>query len=419
MEILNFSFKPDNDKNVSKQLRDYIIEAIETNKYKEGDTLPSIRKLSENLGVSKSVVENAYNYLRNHYYIKPHDRSGYTILKQSVQNNPATVNYLDDLNSYSDYSLNEKLEYSSMLNRIYKQIAQNALYEDNSTDGFIESYKNLQNHISNLLFFFNGFKPNPSNIILFGNYIELFNYLKLKIKNIYIGLEKDITNEIEQILKYMDIKYSFAKELCNSPNANLLFIPFNITSKSYTTSYDLDSILKWAHDDRYVLETNFNSKIIYEHEPQNILFDKIKDNYIFADNFSEVLGPKYRLTFVVLPDKLLPNSIYSYIDYPTLKFYETLLEKDYYSKYYFTIKRKAQQKLNAVIYELECRNIDYIKPDAGFYITVNTENTSKIIEKTSSYNIDIIQLEAPNSIAICFSDINLKTFPKIAKELFD
>lgn len=417
MDIFNFSFKPSRNKNISKQLRDYIIDAIESNKYKEGDTLPSIRKLSENLGISKSVVENAYNYLRNHYYIKPHDRSGYTIIGKSEQNRAITRLYLKNLASCSDYSINKQLEYSSMLNKIYKQLSQDALYDDASTDGFIKSYKSLQNYISNLLFFFNGFKPNPSNIILFGNYIELFNFLKLKIKNIHIGLKKDLTNEIEEIFKYMNIKYSFIEKLDYFSNINLLLIP---SANNYSSAlYDVNNILDWMNKDKYVLETNFNSKIIYEHEKNPIIFDNIKNNYIFADNFSEILGAKYRLTFAILPDNLLPDFIYSYIDYPTLKFYEKLLDKDYYSKYYFTIKKDAQQKLNIMINELKKRNIDYIKPDAGFYITINSDNTSKIIKKASSNNIKIIQLEDSNSISICFSDINPKTFSNIAKELFD
>lgn len=60
MEIFNFCFITEDDEITSKKLRELIVGKIRSNELKTGDKLPSVRALSSQLNISKSVVENAY-----------------------------------------------------------------------------------------------------------------------------------------------------------------------------------------------------------------------------------------------------------------------------------------------------------------------------------------------------------------------
>ena len=46
------------------QLRNQIILGIATNRFHEGDVLPSVRQLSETIGINMHTVNNAYTVLK-------------------------------------------------------------------------------------------------------------------------------------------------------------------------------------------------------------------------------------------------------------------------------------------------------------------------------------------------------------------
>ncbi len=73
------------------QLYLYYKAAIEQNRLRENEKLPSIRALSRSLSVSKITVEKAYQQLMSEGYIKNYNRSRYTVnkLEEIVFNTPA------------------------------------------------------------------------------------------------------------------------------------------------------------------------------------------------------------------------------------------------------------------------------------------------------------------------------------------
>ena len=53
-----------------EQLYGALKQAIESGKLQKGDRVPSIRKLSEDLGISRTTIENAYQQLSVEGYIR-------------------------------------------------------------------------------------------------------------------------------------------------------------------------------------------------------------------------------------------------------------------------------------------------------------------------------------------------------------
>ena len=58
------------------QLRNQIIMGIATDRIHEGDSLPSVRQLAENIGINMHTVNKAYTVLKQEGYIKLDRRRG-------------------------------------------------------------------------------------------------------------------------------------------------------------------------------------------------------------------------------------------------------------------------------------------------------------------------------------------------------
>ena len=61
------------------QLRNQIIFGIATAKYQEGDALPSVRCLAEEIGINMHTVNKAYHVLRQEGFVKVDRRTGAVI----------------------------------------------------------------------------------------------------------------------------------------------------------------------------------------------------------------------------------------------------------------------------------------------------------------------------------------------------
>ena len=61
------------------QLRNQIIMGIATSTIQEGDTMPSVRQMAENIGVNMHTVNKAYNVLKQEGFISLDKRRGAVI----------------------------------------------------------------------------------------------------------------------------------------------------------------------------------------------------------------------------------------------------------------------------------------------------------------------------------------------------
>ena len=61
------------------QVRNQIILGIATSRYREGDSLPSVRQLAEDIGINMHTVNKAYTVLKQEGYVKVDRRRGAVI----------------------------------------------------------------------------------------------------------------------------------------------------------------------------------------------------------------------------------------------------------------------------------------------------------------------------------------------------
>lgn len=67
------------DEAIYLQLRNQIVLGIATARFREGDALPSVRQLAENIGINMHTVNKAYSVLRQEGFVKVDRRKGAVI----------------------------------------------------------------------------------------------------------------------------------------------------------------------------------------------------------------------------------------------------------------------------------------------------------------------------------------------------
>ena len=67
------------DEALYMQLRNQIVLGIATNRYQEGESLPSVRQLAESIGINMHTVNKAYHVLRQEGFIRLDRRNGAVI----------------------------------------------------------------------------------------------------------------------------------------------------------------------------------------------------------------------------------------------------------------------------------------------------------------------------------------------------
>ena len=67
------------DEALYMQLRNQIILGIATNRFHEGDVLPSVRQLADTIGINMHTVNKAYTVLKQEGFVKVDRRNGAVI----------------------------------------------------------------------------------------------------------------------------------------------------------------------------------------------------------------------------------------------------------------------------------------------------------------------------------------------------
>lgn len=78
------------------QLRNQIIIGIANDDIREGDNLPSVRELAENIGINMHTVNKAYSILKQEGYLKLDRRRG-AVIAIEVDKYKATLELLEEM----------------------------------------------------------------------------------------------------------------------------------------------------------------------------------------------------------------------------------------------------------------------------------------------------------------------------------
>lgn len=388
--MLSYSFTDDRGFPLYEQLYQFIRDDILNGNIREFTKLPSKRSLSEQLSVSITTVENAYNQLMSEGYIESVPKVGYYVanvpkkqsgndFKDSYIHNPGfpesyshkpesmeissikpesmeipsikpesmgipSHNALKSREYFADFTSNasdpETFPFTTWakINRELLSNNQTQLMRNSPSNGLIE----LRSAISRYLHEFRGIAVSPENIIIGAGTETLFSILiqLLGYDLIYgtedPGYEKIAltlnANNVKTVKIPMDIYGIMISEL-QDRKVNIIHttpshhFPTGITMP-IRRRYEL---LNWANKSSgYIIEDDYDSEFRLSGRPiPSLMSIDNNERVIYMNTFTKSLASTIRISYMILPDHLMSlyNERLSFYSCPVSNFEQLTLAK--------------------------------------------------------------------------------------------
>jgi len=314
---------------IYRQVRQMILSGVLESGYK----LPSTRKLSMELSVSRNTVIEAYSQLIAEGYLKTYEGSG-TVVSEGLHSldinispkyNPSPIqnstlpakHIIDFCTGIPALEYFPRKEWGNLYREICNEIPPSCFCYCGAS-GVLE----LREAIAQYLYRARGISCEPKQIIITSGSTQglsltshvLFDKQKVVLVEnpSHAGLRKVITMSGSLIEGVPVDDKGLRTELIDTKKQ----ISFIYTTPSH--QYPMGSILhikrrlelvRYAElNDCYVVEDDYDSEFRYEGQPVSSLYELNPERVIYLGSFSKILAPAIRLGFMILPQKLLSLS---------------------------------------------------------------------------------------------------------------
>ena len=314
------------DKNTKKPMYQQIYlsvrKAIENGTLKKGSKLPSLRKLSVDLGISKTTVISAYDQLCAEGYIENKPQSGYYVAAQ-FENAPKAAG-----NDFGKQNTSKYYEYDFSGKSIDEKIIDIAEWKKNIKDiinrnylltsyGDAQGEEALRRALQKYAAGIRSVNANSDNIVVgAGTQAVLFLLCSLIGFGKKIAMEELSFVQSEFVFKSFDYEISYfdcdefgatVDSLENiKPEIILLNPNFSGTRGDNMPVTRRLEIIEWAKENNaLIIEDDYNGELRYSTRPTPCIQNYDIENTIYIGSFSKVLLPSVRISYTVLPPKLL------------------------------------------------------------------------------------------------------------------
>jgi len=308
------------------QLYQYLrLEIIQGN-ISTGEKLPSLRKLSKDLGISITTTELAYSQLLVEGYVTSRPQSGYYVA-QVASGTPLATNAQDDQMEFAKYTFEES-EYRYDLSCFdfnkWKKCASKVL-NDYSHLLLFESDPQgeaaLRFEISKYVYKSRGVIATPEQIVIGAGTQQLTSHLCRIMRKMNIGhvaTEDPGYVPVQNIFR--DHGFSITKVPVEADGIKIDKLPTNIPTAVYVSpsnQFPTGSImpvgkryrlLEWAKENHsFILEDDYDSELRYFGKPIPALQGLDKDSrVVYLGSFSSTLFPAVKISYMVLPKEMTP-----------------------------------------------------------------------------------------------------------------
>lgn len=330
MKELWIDLQSDSDKALYEQIYDSIRKDIADGKISPGEKLPSTRFLSKYLGISRSTVELAYDQLHAEGYIMPRRGSGcyacdiselYQIQQGEGKRDKSTRIETDEWNveiRFSPYEVDQRNFPCEAWCRVNKNVSP-AEQPELLLPGEPKGQKNLRQQISRYLYQARGVECSENQIIVgAGN-----EYLLMLLSQI-MGTGKCVLMEeytyVNAYETFCNMGYSMemaqteddgiSMENVYHSNADIVYV-MPVHQFPLGTVMPLKrrlELIKWASEseNRYIIEDDHDSEFRYKGKPIPALWGNDSGQHvIYLGTFSKSITSALRISFMVLPERLL------------------------------------------------------------------------------------------------------------------
>lgn len=328
MQELAISLDTKSHKPLYEQIYQYIRAEIQSGRIPAGERLPSSRRMSANLQVSRSTVDLAYEQLLSEGYIESVPYKGYYVCSLEGL---CHMEFKEPKRQELRQEKKEKYRYDFAVSgidpdgfphNIWRKISKEILSEENPQLfqlGEPQGEPGFREALSNYLHYARGVNCTPEQIVVgAGNdYLLLLLHVLMKGKGI-IAMENPTYCTAGHCLEAMgcevrsvgmDDSGMLVEELEKS-GADVAYV---MPSHQFPTGIVMPlrrrmKLLSWAArgEERYIIEDDYDSEFRYKGKPIPALqgFDTA-GRVIYLGTFSKSVAPSIRISYMVLPPGLL------------------------------------------------------------------------------------------------------------------
>lgn len=386
---LTIELHTDNGKCLYEQIYEYIRQEIREGKLLQGERLPSTRSLAEYLQISRSTIEVAYEQLLSEGYIEARPYKGYFVCrieelfrleeqegrKDAGDRKQAEIKKQFAEGCRYDFSP-AKIDMSCFPFGVWRRINKNVLSDSNAKlffQGNAQGDYELRETIARYLHASRGVNCTPEQIIVgAGN-----DYLLMLLEKI-LGRELPIAMENPTYKRAYHIFRSFSYPIITvdmdesglrvdelrKTNAVLTYV---MPSHQYPTGVVMPigrrgELLKWANEreERYLIEDDYDSEFRYKGKPIPSLQSSDKNGkVIYMGTFSKAIAPAIRVSYMVLPMKLVERYRERCYFYSTTvsridqKILDEFIRDGYFERYLNKMRKFYRNKHDLLLESLE------------------------------------------------------------------
>lgn len=303
---------------IYKQMKEDIVSGA----YSYGNKLPSKRFLASEIGVSSITVEHAYGLLCEEGYAEARERSGYIVIFRQTDGFAASKEFKtqsapvgEKKEIMADYPGFSVSVFSKTMRRVLSDY-QDVIFEKSPNEGLFK----LRNAIKQYLLRNRNINVDTEQIIIGAGAEYLYGLITCLLgRDKIFAIEYPSYHKLEQIYNASGVRTELlplcedgidSSALSNSTADVLHTTPYRSYPTGVTASANKrHEYIRWASkSDRFIIESDYGSEFSVATGPTETLFVLTKnDNVIYLNTFSKTLSPSMRISYMVLPKKLLTD----------------------------------------------------------------------------------------------------------------
>ena len=317
---------------IYEQIYEFIKNEIKNGQILPDTKLPSTRRLSQSLKISRTTVVNAYEQLLAEGYLRSRGGSGYIvnklddmdILKKVSGTKERSHSILSGCNTDSkeDDSLIDfsptKIDSKSFPYASWRSIARKVFSgSDVFTAGDKQGEYGLRAQIADYLHTARRVECTPQNIIIGAGSEYLILLLGLLLGRRHIALENPSYIKARKIFESMDwdiISVDMDDEgmdigKLESVKADICYL---MPANQYPTGVIMPikrrrELIAWSYEKsgRYIIEDDYDSEFRFVGKPIPAMQGLDPQKVIYIGTFSKSVAPAIRVAYMVLPDELI------------------------------------------------------------------------------------------------------------------
>lgn len=370
--------------------------------YKEGEKIPSIRKICSTYNLSKNTVETAYSQLVVEGYVDSVPRSGYIVTDMLYKNfeikNSINEEKKEEIIKYDFFPA--RLDKDSFPLKLWKRLFNKVINESLDFGNYQEGQGELglRIQIAQYLNASRGVNCNSKQIVICNGFADSMGLISRLIKESHnsLAMETPGYHIVQKVFKAHDYtvdnipidRYGIKIEELNKSKSKLVYVT---PSHQYPSGVTMPvpnriKLLEWAkNNNAFIIEDDYDSELAYENRPIPSLqgLDK-HDRVIYVGTFSKSLSPAIRVSYLVLPNIILEKlkNFYEYkssrVCLTTQKVLEKFLEDGHWDRHLRKIRTLNKKKHNLMKKQLISNLKDSVKIEsqgAGLSILINPKLT--------------------------------------------